>query len=455
MKKQRRDKDYVKKLVGMCSGQVSQGMEAAVIAQLTFYLTESVLISASIVGFLLLAVRIFDGVTDAVAGFLIDRTKTRWGKARPYFLLFIPMWVAMVLIYSVPNINVKLQVAYVFVLYIIIEAVGRTCVLCANTVIVKRALYEEDQVNALTISALATYFFALVSGVLIPILIALFGQTKEGWTIIALIFAVPCTILGVLEFLLVKEFDSIEVEKDAGGIQTVPLKKGVKILFKNPYVFIFGLVFFVYNISAGVGNSSGTYYFTYIIGDVSKLSFVTLIGFTSLVVMFFLPALSKKMGTTNLIRLGMFMVFIGNAAKYLFPTNIMMLGICGMVATAGLFPIMTLATVINIDCMKYSYWQTGVPVEGIIASVNGVATKLGTGLGSALIGILMAASGYEGNLSVQSASANHMISFLYIGVPALCGLAGFIIMMFYRLDKKMPQIEAELAEREKHGTVAS
>lgn len=441
----KREKGYSLKFIGICGGQISAGLEATVIAQLTYYLTESVHMAAAVVGVLLLCTRVFDGFTDAVAGFLVDRTNGKWGKARPYVLLFIPMWIALVLIFSVPEVGLKLQIAYVFVMYIIIEAIGRTFIICIQSVLLKRAVYEEDQVKFLSMSALATYLFGLIASVAMPILISALGQTRTGWTMIALIFAIPGTILGLLQFIFVKEFP-ISQEDKALEVK-VPFFTGLKALSKNKYIFIFGIVIFIFNISIAIGNSSTTYYFSYIIGDVAKLSMVSLISFSSLLIMFVLPKLQVKYGAKKVIVVGLCVNVVASFAKYLFPTNIIMLGVLSAFGNAGIMPLFTLMNVISIDCMKYSYWQTGIPIEGVVSSVNGVATKIGSGLGAVSIGLLMGMSGFDGALTAQRDSALSMIKFLYIGLPAICCIVGLIVMHFYTLDKKMPQIEKELSER--------
>lgn len=448
MKKQgAKNGGYTSKLIGFCSGQISQSLEAIVIAQLTYYLTESVYMSAAIVGVLLMSARIFDGFTDAVAGFLVDRTHTRWGRARPYALLFIPMWVAMVLIYSVPNVNVKIQIVYVFIMYVIIEAIARTFILCANTVLLKRAVNEDAQVNFLTISCLFAYIFSLVASVAMPTLISIFGQTKNGWTIIALFFAIPCTILGLLQFFLVKEIPVSEGKEK--NEEQVPFMIGLKALLKNKFVFIFGIASFAYNVSYAISNSSGTYYFTYVIGDVAKLTTVSLFAFAALILMAFLPKMQEKFGSAKLISAGLILMVVSNLAKYMFPQNLLMLGILSALSMAGTLPLLTFNNVISIECMKYSFWQTGIPIEGIIASVNGVATKIGSGLGAALVGILMSMSGYDGAVAIQTESAVGMIKFLYAGLPAICALIGWIAMHFYTLERKLPQIETELKKGKK------
>ena len=441
----KREKGYGLKLLGLCGGQISAGMEAVVISQLTYYLTESVYMAAATAGVLLMCTKFFDGITDAVAGFLVDRTHSRWGKARPYSLLFIPMWIAMVLIYSVPEINVKIQIVYVFILYVIIEAIGRTFIICIQSVLLHRAVYEEDQVKFMTVGAVFAYLFGIVAGVAMPTLIGIYGSTRTGWTIISLIFAVPGTILGLLQFLFVKEFPLPEKEQ---AVDTVPFKTGLRALFKNKYAWLFGLVVFLFNLAPALTGVQITYYFDYVIGDVKQLSLVSGMAFIGMIVMIFLPGLQKKYGSARLIRIGMWISAASCLGRLVFPTNILYQGMMAILCMAGTLPASTFMNLISIDCMKYSHYQTGLRLEGVVSSVNGVATKLGAGIGSAVIGLLMAWSGYQGSLAVQSASTITMIRFLYAGLPAITSALCAIVMHFYDLDSKLPEINAELERRE-------
>ncbi len=439
--KTKREKGYGLKLIGLCGGQISAGMETVVISQLTYYLTESVLMAAATVGILLMCTKFFDGFTDAVAGFLVDRTHSRWGKARPYSLLYVPMWIAMVLIYSVPQINVKLQIAYVFVMYVIIEAIGRTFIICIQSVLLHRAVYEEDQVKYMAVGAVFAFVFGLVASVAMPVLIKIYGSTRTGWTIIALIFAVPGSILGFLQFLFVKEFPVPEKEQKA---ETIPFMTGLRALFQNKYAWIFGCVIFLYNLASG---TAGTYYARYVIGDVGAMGVISGMAFLSMLLMIVLPRLQKQHGSARLIRIGLWVACLGCLGRYLFPTNILYQGLMAIVYMGGTLPAATFMNLVSIDCMKYSHYQTGLRLEGVVSSVNGVATKLGAGLGAAALGLLMGLSGYDGSAAVQSDSAITMIRFLYAGLPAITTALCAIVMHFYDLDSKLPEINAELERR--------
>ncbi|MBQ7993570.1 MAG: MFS transporter, partial [Solobacterium sp.] len=99
------------------------------------------------------------------------------------------------------------------------------------------------------------------------------------------------------------------------------------------------------------------------------------------------------------------------------------------------------------QCMKYSEWKDGVQIEGVISSMNGVSHKVGQAIGAMLVGFLLSASGYNGELEVQGAAASEMIKFLYIGLPAILTLIASLCMRGYRLEDKLDTIEADLAAR--------
>ena len=125
---------------------VGLAVNAMLLMQITFYATESVGLSAGVVGMLLLVSKLFDGVTDLVAGFIIDKTHTRWGKARPYELFLIPTWVLTVLLFSTPN-NLSLtgKAVYIFILYSLINAVCVTFLSASEAVFMARSTSDDNR----------------------------------------------------------------------------------------------------------------------------------------------------------------------------------------------------------------------------------------------------------------------------------------------------------------------
>lgn len=118
-----------------------------------------------------------------------------------------------------------------------------------------------------------------------------------------------------------------------------------------------------------------------------------------------------------------------------------------LLAALAILPISMMINVFLIECMDYGEWKNGSRVEGVYSSINGFASKLGSGLASVSVGFIMQFAGYEGALEVQSQAANMSIIALYSVVPLILFVVQFLVMKQYDLDKKIPQIRKELRER--------
>ena len=282
---------------------------------------------------------------------------------------------------------------------------------------------------------------------LIPQLIANIGSTKQGWTIIALIFAVPCTIIGLFRFIFIKEVVTestvkvVNEEKDR-----LTLKKSLHALSKNKYVFILAAMTFVVQLISNL-TAVNNYYFKYIFGNIGMASIVSLSSVVTPLVLAFFPLLSRKFGTVGILKIGAVMGVFGYIIRLLGGTNLITIAVGSMLGGLGIVPVTLMISIYLIDCMDYGEWKTGVRVEGLLASVNAFMSKLGSGVSSALVGLVMGAAGYDGNLAVQSASANNAIVFLFNWLPMI-GLAILVVLgILYKLDKELPTIKADLEKR--------
>ena len=119
-------------------------------AQVTFYCTDMLGMPAAVVGVLLLVSKIFDAFTDVMAGYLIDHTKTKWGKARPYDIFMPLTWICTVLLFSTPNFGMTGKCIYVFLLYTLTNSVCCTLASCGDGIYLKRAIRSENNKVSLT-----------------------------------------------------------------------------------------------------------------------------------------------------------------------------------------------------------------------------------------------------------------------------------------------------------------
>jgi GPH family glycoside/pentoside/hexuronide:cation symporter len=352
---------------------------------ITYALTESYAMSAMTVGTIFLVSRIFDGITDVLAGYVIDRTNTKWGKARPYELFMIAAWVFVVLSFSVPmGLSNVGKIVFVFLTYNLYSSVFYTLGSCAEPIRLKRCFDEEGRVTASTINGIFTPLAAIVA-IAVPVMISIFAKRPHGWTIIALIIAVPCCILTLIRFFFLPE-TVIETEEEQKAPK-IGMIESVKLLFSNRYGLIYLLVTLVTVI---VSNTNvNNYYFQYVFGDVALASVAGMLSLLGLLAVLLLPVMTKKLGKKNSLILCFAITAVGYAARYFFPTNIIWYSAMTIVTLIGTIPFNFMRPLVLIDCMDYGKWKTGRNAEGIYAAAFSVMNKAGFGLASFLLGIFL------------------------------------------------------------------
>ena len=381
----------------------SSGVQSLVMGYLTFYLTENVMLSAAIVSAIIASARAFDGISDIIAGLIIDKTHTKIGKARPYSIFTLLMWLFTVLVFSVPGTSTAGKVIYVAVFYNLSESISRTMLYASENVHYKISFNSEEQLDVVGITGLIGGIANMLVAIVIPQLISNYGVQKNGWTMIALVFAVPCTVMGMLKLFLLPE------TQNAGTTDTkqknVPLKEIPGLLIHNKYLLIFLTAMLCKTIVFNMASSAGTYYYTYIVGDVSVMSTTSALGMVSMLIMPLIPVVSRKLGMKRFISYSMLFGAVGMGVLYAAPTNLGTLSLYIIANALGTAPFSMLSTVMSIQCMKYSEWKNGVAIDGVIASCSGFVSKIGAALGAVIIGACLTAGGYSKTLSVQPESA--------------------------------------------------
>ena len=117
----------IAKFWGWQARAVSMGSMTIVLGYLTIFCTDTLMLPAALVGTLLLVSKIFDGVTDLIAGYIIENTKTRWGKARPYEFFIIALWLATWALFSCPEgWSSVVKCVWVFVMYTLVNSIFAT-----------------------------------------------------------------------------------------------------------------------------------------------------------------------------------------------------------------------------------------------------------------------------------------------------------------------------------------
>ena len=427
-------------------GSMSQACSYTILANLTYALTESFSMSAKVVGLIFLFSRFFDGFTDLIAGFLIDKTNSKLGKARPYEIMYIPLWITMVLCFSVPRGFSDIgKSIWVFVMYNACQSICYTFAASIQSVRLRRSFKESIRVKVITISTIMVTVASAIAGIMTPILISLFEERPNGWTIIITIYAVPFMIGGILRFLLLKEMD--EELPDYTGEKKVTLKKAFGAMRQNKYAWIIAIVALLIAIGNNINSSIGNYYFKYVMGDVKYATIPGLFVLCGMGLVVFMPKLSQKFGTQKTIIIGFSIALIGYMIRFFAETNMIMIVLGMVLASVGVVYAGSMKDIGLTETMTYGEWKTGETYEGIYASLTGLADKLGLGLGSVILGFVLDFGGYNGDLAIQSESAILSIRMLFGMLPAVIMLVGIMVTIAYTLPGKLKEYEAEIQAR--------
>lgn len=239
-------------------------------------------------------------------------------------------------------------------------------------------------------------------------------------------------------FFVVKETNNVDVS--AAG-DKVNFSEILLLLKKNPYIYIISLGTLVVNILTNMG--VGVFYFTEIVGDVSLMSVLALSQVIVLPLMFVFPQLLKKISVAKLVRLGLLVGVAAGIVNFFAGSNMLLLVIGSILTGASSVPITMLVALMIIECADYNEHIGLSRLEGSLGAVNGFATKVGAGIGSGILCILIGLAGYDGSLAVQPDSAINMIRLLYSLIPAAMDFIVYLVFRCYKLDKQIGQIRAD------------
>ncbi len=428
-----------KKLMAWSLRPASTGICLMIIGYLSIFCTDTLGVPAAAVGALLLLSKFLDGITDLFAGYIVDKTNTKWGKGRPYEWCVVGMWVTTLLIYMCPAyMSTSLKLVWIFIMYALANSVFYTFLTANTNVYMVRAFSsQKEYVELSTYGGLPSMILMLVFNVIFPVLMGTLATSQHGWIELVLIFAVPLVVLGMMRFFVVKEVRDVDIESHGEKIQ---FKDVLTVLRRNPYIYIIALGQFALNFITNMGVQ--VYYFKRIVGNVELMSTLAITQAIILPMMLILPQILKKKATVFVIKTGVLVTVVGYIINFFAKSNAVLLIIGNLLTGAGVVPLSMLADLLVIECADYNEYIGIRRLEGTLSSLKGFATKVGAGIGASVFGIIIGMLGYDGKLEVQPVAATHAIRLFYSLIPAAFYLIIFITYQFYHLGKKMPEIRA-------------
>lgn len=422
---------------------------------LTLFYTDYVGINPATIGLIMLLSRMFDGISDAVMGVIVEHTKSKWGKARPWILwMSVPFAICAVLLFAVPHTTATVQAIYIFVTYNLINTVCYTAInlpYSSLSAMMTRISSERDMLSVVRMG-LSPFGRILAVTCTMPV-VKLFGNDQAAWIKTMAIWAVIALILLLICFWKCEEKVVIEAKEKQGKI---PLKQSLKALVTNQY---FWAVVILWTMQNGIYCVTGTilpYYCKYIFHNDTWMYSALYLTETLIIVAatFFSPILLRKFGKRNMALAGACLAMAGQLIFCLKPENFAFLVFSCVIRGIGLAPLNSIVFGFLGDVVEFGQWKTHLRQESLIFAGSSVGMKVGAGLTSAIITGLLSFAGYVSSTTgsiQQPDSAIQMIINIYRFAPLVVWISVIITLALYKLDKMYPMIMKELEEREAKG----
>ena len=466
-----REKAYLKwyNKIGYGSGDIAGNVIYALLsAFVMIFLTDTVGMNAGIIGSLIAASKLLDGVSDIFFGVLIDKTSTKMGKARPWmFYGYFGCAICLVAIFCIPaNISAFARYTWFFVAYTVLNAgfyTANNIAYSALTALITKNNQERVEMGSIR------FMFAFGTSMLIQTItisfVAAFGGGAAAWRTVAIIYAVVGLIAYTISVMSVRELSPEELagneinpvvydkqikegeleqvaEELKGEAQTgeekYSLGAAFKLLVQNKYYLMIVVSYLLMQIYSATLNM-GIYFMSYVLKNANLLGvFSWAINIPMIVGLLMTPMLVQKWG--GMFRLNKMGYIIGSLGRILvvvagYMGSVPLMLASTAIAALGMSPLQGNMNALIATCSEYTYLTTGKRVDGTMYSCTSFGTKVGGGIGTAVAGWLLALSGYVGGAEVQSAACMNMLHILYLWMPMVLTILITLILRGLNVEK--------------------
>lgn len=417
-----------------------------------FFYTDALGISPIAAGWIVLIARLEDALDTPIWGILLDKTKSKYGKSRPWFLwLCLPFALFGILAFLSPDWGERAKIIYAGATYIVLGSLYTGINTPVTSILPSLTSSSRERINLTTFRMVGSKIGVLIVSFAFLPLVKEFGNVDErgneglqdGFMMTMPIFAVCSVALYLVAFSTLRE-------RVTSGRERIPIKRSFRAFKGNwPWIIIFlsSLCFWVAFIARF---STASYFFIYVWENEGLLPWVFGLDAVSLAAIFLIPLFCSWANKTRVWLLGLagsvlaqFIIYAGMATQSL-P---LLLGgwIFGILASGV---AMTLPFSLLADAVDYGEWKAGVRSEGLLTAIGtAFCLKAGSGLGGALPAWVLGWTGYVANQE-QTDLAIAGINFGFIWIPAIFyGLALLPVLFYGKYESMEPQVQEELQQR--------
>ena len=414
----------------------------------TMYYTDSVGLSTAFAGTMMLITRIFDGVSDVVFASIMEKSKFKQGKIRPWFLIAAPLLgIGIYLCFHVPmSLSLQGRQIYSFATYFFMAVISYTIYSIAYTGFLP--LMSQDSNDRNIISAMSRIFTMagiLVMNIITPILLGLWGgeRVPEAWGHLTTIYAIFCAVLVAMMGLFIKEKPVEGAESEKSAQEKLPLKAVLGTVFKVKYFWILAVMFIMFYLASGLSGIA-TYFYRDVLGNLDLLGTMSFLGVVpTLIVMPFVPMVFKKLGKRKTCVWSLALTMLSDLLAILLPHQFVVFCISRVMNAVFKIPYSAAVFIFVADLVDHVWQKNSIRAEGFISMASSVGQKIGAGFGGALVGWGLTWAGYNAASTVQTAGTQLGITLVFFGIPLVCNTIALIMVNLWKIGDPNPDLAAK------------
>ena len=405
--------------------------------------------------------KIVDAITNVLMGQVIDRTRTKEGKARPWLLLSAPLvTVSGILLFTVPKASPAVQAVWVMLSYNLFYSFAYTIFNMSHGLMVPLSTRNTTERGGLSVfNQIATI---MMSGILVAlvfpmVIMPVLGVDKAKWITTMSLLSVIALPLTLLEYFFTKERVTLEVQEDAK--ENIPFVRQLKTVFSDKYMVIIYAYFLVYTLGSSIKNVSLPYFCNYVLGTYNDGITQTLLsvigGIPMGIGIFAVWPLAKKFGKRNVTAAGFVLYALGGIICCLFPTSMVMMLVGQFIKNIGGLPCCYVFMALFADVLDHMEWKNRSRCDGIAMSVYNIIAVAMVGVCTGIFNGLLSGAGYvEPELvngvtvaAFQSEAVKNAITFSFVGLEVITGIILVVLLIFLNVEKDIGKKQAEIAAR--------
>ena len=399
------------------------------------------------------ASKIIDGVTDILMGFIIERTRTRFGKVRPYLLTMgLPLGISTVLLFSIPaGLGTDGKLIWIFVSYNLVTSVFYTALNVPYSGM--HCFLTDDSMERSRLSILRLVFAyaaqVLVNAVFFSLVRGLGGgelSDRGGWTGAAAVIGTAAFGIALVTFFTTHE----RVSGDAAGQEKQPSPlTSLRSVLRNRYILLlFGTTLCSFTGTA-LFSGSAAYYAQFVLHNVDATGMITNAATIAQVLglIFVVPALLKRYSKHLIYLAGTGLMASCFLLSRLFSESLPALLALNALKGLAMGATTSMVYAMCADAVDYGEYKTGVRAAGLGTAFLQCMGKFGIGLGTALMGAVLTGGGFDAEAAEQTGAALNALKAVYTYIPGIILGLSLAIMLAYRLDAIYPEVADTLLKR--------